>query len=76
MKIGLMMGATGMETLDDVISMVKSAEAAGIDSIWMANIFSYDAISTLAIVGRETKTIELGTAVTPTYPRHPTAMAQ
>jgi F420-dependent oxidoreductase-like protein len=56
--------------------MVKSAEAAGIDSIWMANIFSYDAISTLAIVGRETKTIELGTAVTPTYPRHPTAMAQ
>ena len=76
MKIGLMMGATGMETLDDLISMVKSAEAAGIDSIWMANIFSYDAISTLAIVGRETKTIELGTAVTPTYPRHPTAMAQ
>jgi alkanesulfonate monooxygenase SsuD/methylene tetrahydromethanopterin reductase-like flavin-dependent oxidoreductase (luciferase family) len=71
-----MMGATGMETLDDVISMVKRAEAAGIDSIWMANIFSYDAISTLAIVGRETKTIELGTAVTPTYPRHPTAMAQ
>jgi F420-dependent oxidoreductase-like protein len=56
--------------------MVKSAEAAGIDSIWMANIFSYDAISTLVIVGRETKTIELGTAVTPTYPRHPTAMAQ
>jgi F420-dependent oxidoreductase-like protein len=76
MKIGLMMGATGMETLDDIITMVQSAEAAGIDSIWMANIFSYDAISTLAIVGRETKTIELGTAVTPTYPRHPTAIAQ
>ncbi len=76
MKIGLMMGTTGTETLDDVIGMVQRAEAAGIDSIWMANIFSYDAISTLAIVGRETKTIALGTAVTPTYPRHPTAIAQ
>jgi F420-dependent oxidoreductase-like protein len=76
MKIGLMMGATGTQTLDDVVGMAQSAEAAGIDSIWMANIFSYDAISTLGIIGRETQTIELGTAVTPTYPRHPTAMAQ
>jgi 5,10-methylenetetrahydromethanopterin reductase len=76
MKIGLMMGATGTQSLDDIVGMAQSAEAAGIDSIWMANIFSYDAISTLAIVGRETQTIELGTAVTPTYPRHPTAMAQ
>jgi len=76
MKIGLMMGATGTQTLDDVIGMAQSAEAAGIDSLWMANIFSYDAISTLAIIGRATSTITLGTAVTPTYPRHPTAMAQ
>ena len=77
MKIGLMLGATGAEsTLDDVIGMVKTAEAAGIQSAWMANIFSYDAISTLGFAGRETQQIELGTAVTPTYPRHPTALAQ
>ena len=30
----------------------------------------------MALVGRETNTIRLGTAVTPTYPRHPVAMAQ
>jgi len=42
----------------------------------MANIFSLDAILTLAIVCRETKRIELATAVVPTYPRHPYAMAQ
>jgi 5,10-methylenetetrahydromethanopterin reductase len=76
MKIGLMMGATGTTTLDDIVALAKSAEASGLDSIWMANIFSFDAISTLAIVGRETSTIGLGTAVTPTYPRHPTAIAQ
>ena len=70
------MGATGTTTLDDVVALAKSAEAAGLDSLWMANIFSFDAISTLAIIGRETSTIGLGTAVTPTYPRHPTAIAQ
>jgi F420-dependent oxidoreductase-like protein len=42
----------------------------------MANIFGLDAIGSLAIVGRETERIELGTAVVPTYPRHPVALAQ
>jgi F420-dependent oxidoreductase-like protein len=42
----------------------------------MANIFGLDAITTLAIAGRATQRVELGTAVVPTYPRHPTAMAQ
>ncbi len=77
MKIGVMMGADGTSsTIDDVVGVAQRAEAAGLDSVWMANIFSFDAISTLAIVGRETKRIGLGTAVTPTYPRHPTAIAQ
>ena len=44
--------------------------------MWMANIFGLDAITSLAIVGRETERIELGTAVVPTYPRHPAAIAQ
>ena len=35
-----------------------------------------DAINALGIVGRETSKIALGTAVVPTYPRHPVAMAQ
>lgn len=77
MKIGIMIGADGANsTLDDVVGIAQRAEAAGIDSVWMANIFSFDAISTLAIIGRETSRIALGTAVTPTYPRHPTAIAQ
>jgi F420-dependent oxidoreductase-like protein len=42
----------------------------------MANIFGLDAINALGLVGRETAKIELGTAVVPTYPRHPVAIAQ
>ncbi len=77
MRIGAMIGADGASaTLDDVITIAKNAEAAGLDNVWLANIFGFDAISTLALIGRETKKIGLGTAVTPTYPRHPTAIAQ
>lgn len=77
MRIGVMIGADGTNnTLDDVIGVAKGAEAAGLDNVWLANIFSFDAITTLALIGRETEQIGLGTAVTPTYPRHPTAIAQ
>ena len=77
MRIGTMIGADGANnTLDDIVNVAKRAEAAGRDNVWLANIFGFDAISTLAIVGRETDRIGLGTAVTPTYPRHPTAIAQ
>ena len=77
MKIGVMIGADDSQSgLSDVIDLAKKAEKLGLDSVWLANIFSYDAISTMALVGRETNTIRLGTAVTPTYPRHPVAMAQ
>jgi len=75
-KIGTMMGATGSTTIEDLVLMAKETEAAGLDQVWLANIFSFDAISVLTIVGREVPRIRLGTAVTPTYPRHPTAIAQ
>ena len=77
MRIGIMLGADGARRdVEGVIAAAKQAERAGLDDVWLANIFSFDAISTLALIGRETERIGLGTAVTPTYPRHPTAIAQ
>lgn len=77
MRIGAMIGADGTRnTIDDVIGVAQQVEAAGLDNVWLANIFSFDAITTLALIGRATERIGLGTAVTPTYPRHPTAIAQ
>jgi F420-dependent oxidoreductase-like protein len=76
MRIGIMSGATGDAGLDGLVATAKQAEAAGFSSLWVANIFGLDAIGSLAVVGRETTSLELGTAVVPTYPRHPTAMAQ
>lgn len=78
MRIGIMVGATEgpSSALDGLIEHAKKLESLGFDSLWMANIFGLDAIASLAMVGRETSRIELGTAVVPTYPRHPTVMAQ
>lgn len=77
MRIGVVLGATGADmTIDTVIESARQIEAAGLDNIWMANIFGFDAVATLGFIGREVPRLGLGTAVTPTYPRHPTALAQ
>ena len=77
MRIGVMIGADGSNAgLRELVDQAKKMEALGLDNLWMANIFSFDAISTLGVIGWETQKIRLGTAVTPTYPRHPTAIAQ
>ena len=77
MRIGVMLGASGGDdSIDAVVRTARRVEQAGLDNLWMANIFSFDAISTLSIVGREVPRLRLGTAVTPTFPRHPTAIAQ
>jgi len=78
MRIGVMFGATPEpdETLDGLVARAKDLEERGFHSIWVANIFGLDAITSMAIAGRETDRIELGTAVVPSYPRHPVAIAQ
>lgn len=76
MKIGVMAGVTPGDSLDTLIENAKDLDQRGFSSLWLANIFGLDAIMTLSLIGRETKRIELGTAVVPSYPRHPHAMAQ
>ncbi|HEX4493332.1 MAG TPA: TIGR03564 family F420-dependent LLM class oxidoreductase [Acidimicrobiia bacterium] len=76
MRIGMFGGDTANRTIDDVIAAARETEAAGFASFWLPQIFGMDAISLLAVVGREVPRIELGTAVVPTYPRHPMMLAQ
>ena len=78
MRIGMMIGEGAGESpsMDEVIRRAQRIEEAGLATGWLAQIFTYDAIALLGLVGRETQRIELGTAVVPTYPRHPAVMAQ
>ena len=76
MRIGIFGGSVNDGEIEAVISEARSAEADGFDTYWSSQIFGLDTLTTLALVGRETSTIKLGTSVVPTYPRHPMMLAQ
>tara|TARA_R110000823_G_scaffold210224_12_gene340534 strand:+ start:1808 stop:2719 length:912 start_codon:yes stop_codon:yes gene_type:complete len=78
MRIGIFAGSTPATSFDlkGLIAFAQDVEARGFESLWLPNIFGLDGVGACAIVGWETARIELGTAVTPSYPRHPAALAQ
>jgi F420-dependent oxidoreductase-like protein len=55
---------------------LQQAAGQGFHSAWMNNIFGMDALTALAVAGNQVPGIEIGTAVVPTYPRHPAVLAQ
>jgi F420-dependent oxidoreductase-like protein len=60
-----------------LISDAEAAEEAGFASIWVPQIpGDFDAFIAMALMGRATRRIELGTGVVPIQTRHPIAMAQ
>ncbi len=77
MRFGIMVGgyASGIN-LEGFIETARDLERRGFDTMWIPHVFEHDAITCAALVGAATERIEIGTAVVPTYPRHPTAMAQ
>ncbi|MEP6624927.1 MAG: LLM class F420-dependent oxidoreductase [Acidimicrobiia bacterium] len=62
-------------TVDAAVTMAKQVEAEGFAGFYVPQIFGLDALTMLAVVGREVPRIELGTGVIPTYPRHPMMLA-
>ena len=72
MKLGMFAQPS---TVDAAIEDVKAIADAGFASAWMPQIFGLDTLTALAIASREVQGIELGTAVVPTFPRHPMMLA-
>ena len=66
--------ATGAP-VQQMVDHAAEAEAAGFSSYWMAQLAVPDALTVIAMMGARTSTIELGTAVIPTWPRHPLMLA-
>lgn len=72
MRIGL----TGMgASVDKIVGQAERAEADGFTSLWYASTVAGDPLTAIAIAGRSTNRIELGTAVLQTYPCHPVLQA-
>lgn len=75
MRIGLFLGDALGGSPDDVIASIRSAHDDGFASVWVPQIFGWDTLTLLALAGAQVPEIELGTAVVPTYPRHPFMLA-
>lgn len=77
MQIGVMIGGTSqLVGLEGLVTRAKELESRGFPTMWIPHVFGLDPITAAAAIGRETDRIELGTAVVPTFPRHPVAIAQ
>ena len=73
MRIGVMFDTE--KPFDDVMGQVARLADAGIETAWASQIFALDALTTMAAAAREVPGIHFGTAVVPTYPRHPVMLA-
>jgi F420-dependent oxidoreductase-like protein len=74
MRIGLFLGDTGAP--DALVQQVVDAERDGFASAWFSQIFGCDSLTVIALAGKQTSKIEMGTSVVPVYPRHPHMLAQ
>ena len=72
MRIGLTGGGSSVQK---IIAQARQAEADGFSSLWYASSVAGDPLVAMALAGRETTAIELGTAVLQTYPCHPLLQA-
>jgi F420-dependent oxidoreductase-like protein len=77
MRIGIHTASSGnaANAVDELIGAAQGAADAGLAAFWLPQLFDVDALTALAVIGREVSGIELGTAVVPTYPRHPLVLA-
>ena len=64
-------------SVGDLLTNARRAEELGFATGWVPHIpWSFDGLAALTLAATVTDTLELGTAVMPTYTRHPLAMAQ
>ncbi len=77
MRIGMaVVERGGTEALTGIADQLRRGADDGFASAWLSNIFGLEALTALAVAGSQVPGIELGTAVIPTYPRHPAVLAQ
>lgn len=61
--------------LPGIVNQVRSLAGAGIRTVWFPQLPGIEALTAIALAGAEVPDIALGTAVIPTWPRHPMVLA-
>jgi F420-dependent oxidoreductase-like protein len=76
MRIGVSARISGrsQDALEGLIADARHADEHDLE-FWAVQLFDIDALTALAVIGREVPGLRLGTAVVPVYARHPIVMA-
>src|SRR6266508_558439 len=76
LKLGLNLGYWGIGPQGaEALEIVRAAERAGYDSVWVAESYGSDVVSVLAWLAPQTETIKLGGAIMQVPARAPAAAA-
>lgn len=74
-RMGVFFPSVEHGTVDEMVGRFAQVAERGFDGGWLPQSTSLDALTALAVIGREVPGLELGTSVVPTYPRHPATLA-
>jgi F420-dependent oxidoreductase-like protein len=74
MRLSLLFPET--RSIDAVAALARRADALGVHGMFLGAAFGFDPVMALALAGGATERVLLGTAVVPTWPRHPVVAAQ
>ena len=75
-KLGINLGYWGIGPKgEEAVDLVRTAEDAGYDSVWVAESYGSDVVSVLAWLAPQTTTIKLGAAIMQVPARPPAAAA-
>jgi len=73
-KVSIGFGA-GRGGWREAVSWVLEAERLGVDSVWSAEAWGFDAVTPLAYLAGQTQTVKLGTGIMQAGTRTPAAVA-
>lgn len=60
----------------NMLQAIGQAEAAGVPTVWLTTGAGPDALTVFAAAAAGTRSVTMGTAIVPTFPRHPLVVAQ
>lgn len=63
-------------TAKDALLAIQEADRLGVPEVWLTTGAAADALVVLAAAAVTTTSVRLGTAIVPTFPRHPLVVAQ
>ena len=64
------------KTAETMLSAIQYAEQADVPAVWLTTGAGPDALTIFAAAASTTRRVRLGTAIVPTFPRHPVVVAQ